>query len=292
MSEPFIRAQGLRYTYMAGTPLAVEALKGVDIEVWPGEAIGLIGPAGAGKSTLVQHLNGLLRPGARGRLWIDGQDMGDPRVDARPLRRRIGLVFQRPEDQLFKTLVGDDIAFGPRQLGLPREEVRERVRWAMEMVGLDFQAFVDRPIVSLSGGERRRAAIAGTLALRPSILILDEATSGLDPRGRRQLLDLLRRLHQEEGTTVILVTTHMEDLVGLAGRVVVLAGGRTVLAGSLREVYGQADLLRRHGLGVPQMAEVGEALAARGCRLSRVPLTVQEAEEEIAPRLGVSCGVV
>ena len=292
MSEPFIRAQGLRYTYMAGTPLAVEALKGVDIEVWPGEAIGLIGPAGAGKSTLVQHLNGLLRPRARGQLWIDGQDMGDPRGDARPLRRRIGLVFQRPEDQLFKTLVGDDIAFGPRQLGLPREEVRERVRWAMEMVGLDFRTFVDRPIVSLSGGERRRAAIAGTLALRPSTLILDEATSGLDPRGRRQLLDLLRRLHQEEGTTIILVTTHMEDLVGLAGRVVVLAGGRTVLEGSLREVYGQADLLRSHGLGVPQMAEVGEALVARGCRLSRVPLTVQEAEEEIAPRLGVSCGVV
>ncbi|MDI7277150.1 MAG: energy-coupling factor transporter ATPase [Anaerolineae bacterium] len=292
MSEPFIRARGLEYTYMAGTPLEVRALKGVDLEVWPGEAVGIIGPAGAGKSTLVQHLNGLLRPQALGQLWIDGEDLGDPRLDARPLRRKIGLVFQRPEDQLFKTLVGDDVAFGPRQLGLSRAEVRERVQWAMEMVGLDFQAFVDRPTVSLSGGERRRAAIAGTLALRPSTLILDEATSGLDPRGRRQLLELLGRLHREQGTTVILVTSYMEDLVGLAERAVVLADGRTVLQGSLRDVYGQAELLRSHGLGVPQMAEVAEALAARGLRLGRVPLSVQEAEEEIAPRLGVGCGVV
>ncbi len=292
MSEPFIRARGLEHTYMAGTPLAVQALCGVDLDVCPGEAIGIIGSAGAGKSTLVQHLNGLLRPAARGQLWIDGQDLGDPRVDARPLRQRIGLVFQRPEDQLFQSLVGDDIAFGPRQLGLARAEVRERVRRAMAMVGLDFAAFVDRPVMALSSGERRRVAIAGVLALRPTTLILDEATSGLDPRGRRDLLDLLRRLNREEATTIILVASYMEDLVGLAERVYVLERGRTVLEGSLRAVFAQPEALRRYGLGVPQVAEIGEALVARGCPLVRMPLTVEEAEEEIAPWLEAGRGVL
>ena len=290
MSEPLIVARGLRHTYMAGTPLAVEALRGVDLQVHAGEAIGIIGPAGAGKSTLMQHLNGLLRPGARGELVIEGQDMGDPRVDPRPIRRRIGLIFQRPEDQLFKPLVGEDIAFGPRQMGLPRAEVRARVHRAMALVGLDFEAFVDRPTISLSGGERRRVAIAGVLALEPATLILDEATSGLDPRGRRALLDLLRRLHREQGKTVILVASFAEDLVGLAERVIVLAGGRTVLQGTLREVLAQGDLLRRYGLAAPEIAQVSEALAARGCRLERTPLSVAEAAAEIAPHLGVSHG--
>ncbi len=291
MSEPMVRARGLEHTYMPGTPLAVPALRGVDMEVWPGEAIGIIGPSGAGKSTLAQHLNGLLRPATPGQLWIDGQDMADPAVDPRPIRRRIGLIFQRPEEQLFETLVGDDIAFGPRRLGLARHEVRERVRRAMELVGLGFEAFVDRPTMSLSGGERRRVAIAGVLALQPSTLILDEATSGLDPRGRRDLLALLGRLHAE-GHTVILVASYMEDLVDLCERVVVLAGGRTVLQGSLREVFAQPAELRRHGLGVPQVAEIGEALALRGCQLARTPLSVQEAEEEIVEVLEAGHGIV
>jgi energy-coupling factor transport system ATP-binding protein len=306
VSEPLIRARGLEHTYMAGTPLAVKALWGVDMEVWAGEAVGIIGPAAAGKSTLAQHLNGLLRPDSPGQLWIDGQDLGDPRVEVRPIRQRIGLVFQRPEDQLFRPLVGDDIAFGPQQLGLSRAEVRERVQWAMALVGLDFDAFVDRPTLSLSGGERRRAAIAGVLALRPSTLVLDEATSGLDPRGRRDLLRLLRHLHTSERATIILVTSHLDDLVGLAGRVYALAAGRTLLQGSLEEVFGQPELLRRHGLGVPQMAEIAEALAARGCHLSRpigrasrpigratpIPLSLAEAEAQIAPRLEGGCGVL
>ncbi len=285
MSEPLIVARGLEHTYMAGSPLAVRALNGADLEVQRGEALGIIGPGGAGKSTLVQHLNGLLRPSRRGQLTIDGQDMADPRTDVQAIRRRIGLIFQRPEDQLFKPLVGDDIAFGPRQLGLPRPEVRARVQRAMALVGLDFEAFVDRPTLSLSGGERRRVAIAGVLALEPEVLILDEATSGLDPQGRRELLDLLRRLHRQEGKTVILVASYMEDLVDLAGRVAVLAGGRTVVQGEIREVLAQGELLQRHGLAAPEIAQIAEALSARGCRLSRTPLSVQEAAAEIAPHL-------
>jgi energy-coupling factor transporter ATPase len=292
MSEPLVRAQGLEHTYMPGTPLAVPALFGVDLEVYAGEAVGIIGPGGAGKSTLVQHLNGLLRPARPGQLWIEGQDMAGPRVDVRALRQRIGLVFQRPEDQLFKPLVGDDIAYGPRQLGLPRPEVRARVEWAMERVGLDFAAFVDRPTMSLSGGERRRAAIAGVLALRPKTLILDEATSGLDPRGRRELLALLQRLHREEGTTLILVASYMEDLVDLADRLYVLAEGRSVLSGSLREVFGQPAELRRWGVAAPQVAEIGDQLAARGMPLARTPLTVAEAEEEIVRQLEAGHGRV
>ena len=284
MNEPLIRACGLQHTYMAGTPLAVPALVGVNLEIAQGEAVGIVGPSGAGKSTLVQHLNGLLRPSARGQLWIDGADMADPAVDVRRLRRRVGLVFQRPEDQLFQPLVGDDIAFGPRQMGLPRGEVRERVRAAMEQVGLDFDAFKDRPILSLSGGERRRAAIAGVLALRPEVLIMDEATSGLDPRGRRGLLDLARRLHHEEGKTVVLVASHMEDLVGVVERVVVLAAGRSVLQGGLREVLGASGPWRAWGLELPAMPALAGSLAGLGMPLDPLPLTVDEAEVAVAAR--------
>ena len=281
-----IRAHGLQYTYMAGTPLAVPALLGVDLEIARGEALGIAGPSGAGKSTLVQHFNGLLRPSVRGQLWIDGADMADPGVDVRRLRQRIGLVFQRPEDQLFQPLVGDDIAYGPRQMGLPREEVRERVRAAMELVDLDFESFKDRPILSLSGGERRRAAIAGVLALEPEVLILDEATSGLDPRGRRSLLDLVCRLHREQGKTIVLVASHVEDLVGVVERVAVLAAGRTVLQASLREVLNADGPWRTWGLELPAMPALAKALAARGMPLEPLPLTVPEAEAALAAGWG------
>ena len=193
-SQPIVKVENLWHIYLRDTPLEVVALRGVDMEVYKGEAVGIIGHTGAGKSTLVQHLNGLLRP-HKGKVIIDGVDLSQEGVDIRAIRQKVGLVSQYPERQLFKDYVADDIAFGPQQFGLPPEEVRERVKWAMEMVGLDFERFKDRYTFSLSGGEMRRAAIAGVLALRPKILILDESTSGLDPRGRSDLLRRIKELH-------------------------------------------------------------------------------------------------
>jgi energy-coupling factor transport system ATP-binding protein len=181
--------------------LEVTALKGVTMEVCEGESIGIIGRTGAGKSTIVQHINGLIRPRQPGKVIIDGQDMSDASIKVKTIRQKVGLVFQHPEQQLFERLVGDDIAFGPKKLGMAREERRERLRWAMEMVGLDFEQFKDRFTFSLSGGEMRKVAIAGVLALQPKMLILDESTTGVDPRGRKELLARILELRRQHGVT-------------------------------------------------------------------------------------------
>jgi energy-coupling factor transport system ATP-binding protein len=257
------------------------ALHGVSLEVRRGEVVGLIGRTGSGKSTVVQHLNGLLRPRQPGCVVVDGQDLSDPAFDVRRLRQRVGLVFQYPEQQLFERLVGDDIAFGLKRLGMAQPERRERVRWAMELVGLEFEAFKDRYTFSLSGGEMRKAALAGVLALQPEVLILDESTSGLDPHSRRELLARLSAMHREQGLTLVLVSPSMEDLAGLADRIYALEGGRVVMSGGAREVFSQAEGLFRHGLDVPQVTALAGELGARGIPLRRLPLTVPEAVEEI-----------
>jgi energy-coupling factor transport system ATP-binding protein len=239
-----------------------------------------MGHTGSGKSTLVQHFNGLLRP-HRGTVRVFGADLGDPKTDPRPLRRRVGLLFQFPETQLFDPTVGDEIAFGPRKLGLPRDEVRRRVVAAMERSGLPFEAYKDRYTFGLSGGEQRMVALAGVLALEPEILVLDEPTSGLDPRGRRQILETLRRLHDEAGTTLVFVSHNMEDVAELVQRVWVLAGGKTVLRGETREVFTQVERLRELGLGIPQVTEVAYELRARGVDVRRDILTVDEAAEAL-----------
>jgi len=190
-----IAIEDLHFTYLRGTPMEAVALRGANLRVRQGEIVGVVGRSGAGKSTLLQHCNGLLRPAQRGVVCIDGHDTADPAIDIRRLRQTVGLVFQRPEQQIFERLVGDDIAYGPRQMGLDRPAIRERVEWAMRMVGLDFDAFVDRPTTALSGGERRRVALAGVLALRPAVLALDESTAGLDPLARAELLDWLREIN-------------------------------------------------------------------------------------------------
>jgi energy-coupling factor transport system ATP-binding protein len=280
-AEPLLQVRNLRHAYLRGTPLETVSLRGVDLEVCSGEAVGIIGRAGSGKSTLVQHLNGLLRPREPGRVQVAGQDLSSPSVDVRRIRQRMGLVFQYPEQQLFERLVGDDIAFGLKKLGMPREQRRERVRWAMTAVGLDFETFKDRYTFSLSGGEMRKAALAGVLALRPEVLILDESTSGLDPRSRRELLDRLLVLNREEGLTLVFVSPSMEDVAELVGRVYVLDGGRVVLSGPVREVFAQEEALRRHGLGVPQIGEVAHSLRQRGIAVEGEPLTVAEGVEAI-----------
>ncbi len=282
MSErPFIEVHNLHHTYLRGTPLMVAALRGVSMEVYKGESVGIIGPTGSGKSTVVQHFNGLIRPQDPGKARVDGQDLSDPGVDVRRIRQKIGLVFQYPEQQLFERLVGDDIAFGPKKLGMERAERRIRVKWAMEMVGLDFEAFKDRFTFSLSGGEMRKVALAGVLALQPEALILDESTTGLDPRSRKELLGQLLTLHRDHGLTLVFVSSNMEDVAGLVDRVYVMFDGRVVMEGATRKVFAQPAKLREYGLGVPQITEVAHALSARGIALETIPLTVAEGVEEV-----------
>ncbi len=279
--RPFIEVNDLHHVYLRGTPLELTALRGVSLEIYKGESVGIIGRTGSGKSTVVQHLNGLLRPREPGRVVVDGQDLADPHVDVRRIRQTIGLAFQYPEQQLFERLVGDDIAFGPKKLGIERPERVERVRRAMETVGLDFEAFKDRLTFSLSGGEMRKAALAGVLALEPEVLVLDESTSGLDPRSRRDLLARLLALHRDRGLTLVLVSPSMEDVAEMVERLYVMDEGRVVMDGTTREIFAQPERLRQHGLGVPQVTEVAHALMARGIAMQGMPLTVAEGVEEV-----------
>ncbi len=259
---PLIAVEGLGHTYMRGTPLAQRALTDVTLTVTEHAAHGLLGATGSGKSTLLQHLNGLLRP-QEGAVHIAGFALHDPRTDLRAVRRQVGLAFQQPELQIFEQYVGDEIAYGPRLLGLDRPALRERVRWAMELVGLDFDAFKDRFTFALSGGERRKVALAAILALQPRVLLLDEPTAGLDPASRRELLEHLRAL-QSAGMALMLSSHQMDDLGVLTTALTVMAEGRVALSGGLAEVFAQGARLHELGLGVPIVTEVADGLRARG----------------------------
>jgi len=262
--EAIIQAENLTYYYMRDTPLQVKAITNVYLELYAGEILGVIGHTGSGKSTVIQHFNALLRPHA-GRMIIFGQDVGpDNSVDVKDIRRKVGLVFQQPEAQLFEHYVGDDIAYGPRNLKLSREEVRARVKRAMELVGLDFVGFKDRLTFSLSGGEMRRVALAGVLALEPTVLVLDEPTAGLDPQSRRQLMDYILQLHREQGLTLVLVSHNMEELARVCQRICVISEGHVVLIGTPGEVFGQPQLLREMGLGVPAVTDIIDQLRQTG----------------------------
>ncbi|HHW15313.1 MAG TPA: energy-coupling factor transporter ATPase [Firmicutes bacterium] len=273
-----IVVSNLSYTYAGGTPLAVEALSGIDLTVGDGEFVGLIGHTGSGKSTLVQHLNGLIKP-PPGRVVVDGIDLGAKRTDLRAIRQRVGLVFQYPEHQVFEETIFADIAFGVRNLHLSSLEVEERVREAMTLVGLDYEALKDRSPLELSGGQLRRVAIAGVLAMKPRTLILDEPTAGLDPRGRDDILGRIAGLRRDLGLTVILVSHHLEELAPLVDRLVVLERGRVLLAGPPREVFQQAELLRSVGLDVPATVRLLHELRERGIPVEGEALTVDEAFE-------------
>lgn len=275
--ESIIRVEQLTHSYLRGLPLETRALDRVDFNVPSGAAMGLIGSTGSGKSTLMQHLNGLLRPQS-GRVVVGQYDLTNPATDVRAVRRMVGLVFQQPEDQLFEQYVGDDVAFGPRQFGFAKEEVRERVRWAMESVGLGFDAFKNRLTNTLSGGERRRAALAGVFAVRPQVLVADEPTAGLDPRTRAEVLGILQRLHAE-GTTPVITSHRMDDIAALCCRITALDGGRVVAAGTRREIFSQPDLLQAHGLDIPPVARIAQELRAQGWP---IPSGVLFADELVA----------
>lgn len=256
--EAVIRVENLTHFYMRGTPLEVKAIEGVNVEVRRGEVLGIIGHTGSGKSTVVQHFNGLMRAHG-GSVRVFEQDVSDENV--RAIRQKVGLVFQQPEAQLFEQYVGDDVAYGPRNLKLSKEDVRERVRRAMNAVGLPFEEFKDRVTFALSGGQMRRVALAGVLALEPEVLVLDEPTAGLDPQGRAQVWELVLRLREERGITLVVISHNMEELAAVCDRLAVVADGKIVATGTAPEIFADAEKLRALGLGVPQVTEVMAQLA-------------------------------
>ena len=258
-----IVVEKLSHTYMPDSPFQATAIHDVDLTIGDGEFIGLIGHTGSGKSTLIQHLNGLLKPTA-GRVLVDGKDLADKETDKRAVRQRVGIVFQYPEHQLFKETVALDVAFGPKNLGLSREEIDARVRDAMQSVSLDYETYKDRSVFELSGGQMRRVAIAGVLAMNPGTLILDEPCAGLDPRGRDEILGLIRTLHQERGVTVVMVSHSMDDVASLVTRVIVMNKGMVAMDGAPRDIFLRGEELRAMGLDVPEAVKLKEKLIARG----------------------------
>ncbi|MBN1993362.1 MAG: energy-coupling factor transporter ATPase [Anaerolineae bacterium] len=280
--EPVIRAKNLSHYYMRDTPLQVQAVTEVNLEIYRGEILGIIGHTGSGKSTIIQHFNALLRPHA-GQVVIFGQDANAKQLDVKNIRARVGLVFQQPETQLFEHYVGDDIAYGPRNLKLSREEVRARVKRAMESVGLGFAEFKDRLTFSLSGGEMRRVALAGVLALEPEVLVLDEPTAGLDPQGRQQLLAYILQRQREQNLTLVLVSHNMEELARVCDRICVVSSGQVVLTGPPAEVFGRPQILRDFGLDAPAVTDAVARLRDAGLiEQTDTALTVEQAVEILA----------
>jgi len=275
----------LNYVYMSGGPYETHALDDVNLTIGDGEFIGLIGHTGSGKSTLVQHLNGLLKPSS-GRILVDGRDLADKATDKRAVRRKVGLVFQYPENQLFEETVAKDIAFGPRNLGLDEQEIDRRVREAMRRVALDYDALHERSVFELSGGQMRRVAIAGVLAMEPQTLVLDEPCAGLDPRGREEIMGLIRDLHREAGTTIVMVSHSMDDVASLAERVIVMNHGKVVMDGAPREVFSRGAQLREIGLDVPQAVQLADRLRERGFPVPQGVYREEEIKEAIEAILG------
>ncbi len=275
-----IEVRHLTHCYAEGSAMRTVALDDVNLIIGDGEFIGIIGHTGSGKSTLVQHLNGLLKPSS-GQILIDGEDLNGEHVNRRALRQRIGLVFQYPEYQLFEETVAKDIAFGPKNQGLSKEEIDSRVRYAMECVHLDYDKYSERSPFELSGGQMRRVAIAGVLAMKPSVLILDEPTAGLDPRGRDRILTMLEELHGRENVTVVMVSHSMDDMARLATRLIVMAEGKVVATGTPREMFAQEELMASAGLGVPDAAHLCRALREKGFDLPADLYRPEELKEHL-----------
>ena len=275
-----IDIKNLDYIYNPNTPFEKKALDNINLQINEGDFIGLIGHTGSGKSTLVQHLNGLMKP-TLGKVIIDSINIVEKGASLREIRQKVGLVFQYPEHQLFEESVYKDIAFGPKNLGLKDDEIEKRVRNAMEVVGLDFELLKDRSPFELSGGQKRRVAIAGVIAMKPKVLVLDEPTAGLDPNGRDEILDEIEALYKKEGITIILVSHSMEDVARLVKRILVMDTGKLVMDDTTREVFKRADELEKIGLGIPQITDFMRKLKAKGNDIRDDILTVEEAKVEI-----------
>lgn len=277
---PILEIQKLSHIYSPDTPFEHAALSNVDLTISRGEFVGLIGHTGSGKSTLVQHMNGLLKP-TSGHVLFDGRDIWEDPKFTRQIRFRVGLVFQYPEYQLFEETIAKDIAFGPKNQGLSEEEIDQRVRRAMAHVHLDYDKYAERSPFDLSGGQMRRVAIAGVLAMEPKVLILDEPAAGLDPRGRERILGMLQELHREGGVTIVMVSHSMDDCARLATRMIVMSKGELVLTDTPRNVFRQVDLMRSIGLGVPEAAELCGRLRAAGLQLPDDLFTQEELHDHL-----------
>ncbi|NLB36306.1 MAG: energy-coupling factor transporter ATPase [Clostridiales bacterium] len=287
-SEPIIRTENLTHLYSEGLSSEVAAIHNINIEIMQGEILAIIGHTGSGKSTLIQHFNGLLKP-STGRVFVDGKDIWESKQATRESRFKVGLCFQYPEYQLFEESVYKDIAFGPKNMGLDENETGIRVRRAAAFVGVD-DDMLERSPFDLSGGEKRRVAIAGVMAMEPKVLVLDEPTSGLDPRGRDMVLDLIGNYRRQTGNTVILVSHSMEDVARLATKVLVMNDSQIAMCGSVEQVYSQGTLLYEMGLNVPQITRIFMGLRSHGIDVNDGVFTVEQGRNEIA-RLLKSRGV-
>ncbi len=272
--EPILQVKALTHTYSAGTPLEHKAIDNVDLEVMPGEFLGVIGHTGSGKSTLIQHLNGLLRP-TGGEILLDGEDIWAKPKEIRRVRFQVGLVFQYPEYQLFEETVYKDISYGPKNMGLEASEIDRRVRQAAAFAGID-EDMLEKSPFELSGGQKRRVAIAGVIAMEPKVLILDEPTAGLDPRGREAILAQLRSYHKQKGNAVILVSHSMEEVARNVDRIVVMSHSHKLMDGTPEEVFSRAEELLQVGLDVPQVTKVAMELQKRGLLADSSVYTIDE----------------
>ena len=280
---PIIELRQLTHIYSQGTPFEHVALQNVDLTVAPGEYLAVIGRTGSGKSTLMQHLNGLLRP-TSGQVLFEGEDIWGSKERTRQVRFQVGLVFQYPEYQLFEETVYRDIAFGPTNMGLDQAEVDRRVRQAARFVGLE-EGLLDKSPFDLSGGQKRRVAIAGVIAMEPRVLILDEPTAGLDPAGAAQILENIRTYHQEKNATIILVSHSMEEVAREAGRLVVISQGTIPYSGAPADVFAHGAQLEEMGLGVPAMTRVFARLRAMGLDMPASVYTVEQARDAVLATL-------
>ncbi|MBZ4645199.1 MAG: energy-coupling factor transport system ATP-binding protein [Petroclostridium sp.] len=279
-----IKIENLNYIYMPGSPFEKQALRNVSLEIKKGEFIGLIGHTGSGKSTLVQHLNGLLRP-TGGKIYINDIEITKKKVNLKEIRSKVGLVFQYPEHQLFEETVYKDIAFGPANMDLTEDEIQKRVHEALNIVGLS-SSILDKSPFELSGGQKRRVAIAGVLAMKPEILVLDEPTAGLDPAGRDEILFQIKALHTKLGMTVILVSHSMEDIARLVDRIIVMHKGCVAMTGTPGEVFKRGEELETMGLSIPQITHVINKLRREGIKIRDDIFTVHQAKKELLRLLG------
>ncbi len=282
--KPIIRVENLTHTYGENTPFCRSAVKDVNMEIMEGEFLGVIGHTGSGKSTLIQHLNGLLRP-TSGRILLGDRDIWEDPKKIRDVRFRVGLVFQYPEYQLFEETVYKDVAFGPKNMGLDEKEIDRRVRAALAFSGLGEELLEKSPF-DLSGGQKRRVAIAGVIAMEPEVLILDEPSAGLDPAGRRSLLENIRAYHREKGTTVVMVSHSMDEVAENVDRIVVLANAGVVMSGAPHEVFSRAQELMDVGLNVPQVTQVAMELKRRGVDIDPAVYTVADLRAGLAALKG------
>lgn len=279
-----IQVKELTHIYEKGMPNESIALENVSFEVEDGSFLGVIGHTGSGKSTLLQHMNGLLKP-TDGSIVVGGVDITSPDVSMVEIRKRIGLVFQYPEYQLFEETVAKDVAFGPKNLGLSQEEINERVKEAIELVGLDYEAIKDRSPFELSGGQKRRVAIAGVVAMKPEVLILDEPTAGLDPKAHKDVLKMIETVHEKTGNIIIFVSHNMADIARMSDKVLVMDSGHMVMIGTPKEVFSNREELSRVGLDLPPITQLTEGLRQKGMEIEDTILSVDDAAVQIAKYL-------